>query len=88
MSWHGFKGGNGVSLEEVIEKFEKNVRFGNVKNREEKLRRLEDFRNCKYEVIVFFPISERGWGASPMNYNCWKTIEGQPICEPHTVPKN
>jgi hypothetical protein len=88
MSWHGFERGEKVPLETVIEKFEKYVCSGGVKNGEEKLRRLKDFRNCQHEFIVFSPISDKGWGASPMNYNCWKTIEGKPICEPHIVPRH
>ena len=45
-----------------------------------KVRRMEKYAPA---TIVWSPSTERGWGASAFNKNCWRSVEGGPILPPN-----
>lgn len=86
MTWHKFRAGQKVSADEVVVVCEQNIRSGKVVNPKEKLKRLELIRNCGHQFIVYSPAGLT-WDNSPMNQNCWRTLDGEPICDPQSVSK-
>jgi len=86
MAWHKFRAGQKIPVDEVVDVCEKHIRSGKVGNPKEKLKRLELIRNCDHQFIVYSPTGST-WDNSPMNQNCWRTLDGEPICEPQVVSK-
>jgi hypothetical protein len=84
MPWHSFLPGRTYQKSMVIAECENHLK--NVKNPWEKSERIKLIRECSYETIVYSPIGS-GWGNSPLNPNCWKSIEGKQICEQLTIPR-
>jgi hypothetical protein len=87
MVWHNFEAGQKVSLDEVVDVCEKHIRSGAVDDPQGKMKRLKLIRNCGHQVIVYTPTG-LGWDNSPMNQNCWRTLDGEPICEPQVISKD
>lgn len=87
MSWHRFRAEQSVPLDKVVEACEKHISSGKVKNRKEKMKRLDLIRNCGQELIIYRPTGS-GWDNSPMNQNCWQTWDRKPICEPSVVSRS
>ena len=52
---------------------------GLVIRRESKNKMVRLMEKSPSATIVWSPSTERGWGASAFNKNCWRTIEGGPI---------
>lgn len=86
MTWHKFKEGQKVSVDEVVDVCEKHILSGKVVNPDEKMKRLDLIRNCGHQFVTYSPTGT-GWGNSPMNQNNWRTLEDEPICEHQVVPK-
>jgi hypothetical protein len=42
----------------------------------------------RYRTVIWCPSGSRGWGASPFNQNCWRTIDGGPIITPDVAVSN
>jgi hypothetical protein len=79
--WY-FQRGEKYLLEEVIIACDIRMRWGGVKRVESKneiVRRMEKYAP---PTIVWCPKTFNGWGASPFNPNCWRTVEGGPIIPP------
>ena len=79
MPWHNFVDRQNYPIDEVVATCEKHIRTGRVGNEEEKMRYLELIRNCGEVFLVYSPDGP-GWGSSPMNINCWRTLKDNPIC--------
>jgi hypothetical protein len=95
MVWHSFESGQKVSVDDVVRELENHINSGQgVSSPKEKHAYLEEIRQCGHDFIVYRPIGA-GWGNSPLNPNCWFTIDGEPIHayglaplgEPRTFPK-
>lgn len=78
MSWHGFTEGGTISLAMVVEVCERHIRSGGVIDRAHHMERLNIIRNCGHQFIVYSPFGT-GYGRTPLNPNCWRTVDGQPI---------
>lgn len=79
MSWHGIEAGQQIASDEVCRLCERHIRKGGVHDVKGKLCCVARIRNCGYTRIVFAPIAWKGWGASPMDPNAWRTTGGAPI---------
>lgn len=84
MKWQkwDFKKGEKYLLSEVIGACDARIREGGVirgESKDAKVRRMEKYAPA---TIVWSPLTERGWGASAFNKNCWRTVEGGPIIPP------
>lgn len=88
MAWHNFKAGKRYPTREVVDVCNRYIDSGTPVNQGEKRRHLDIIRSCGREYIVFRPISPRGWGASPMNQNCWIDDDDRPISQKVRVPRN
>jgi hypothetical protein len=81
-----FQEGEQYPLSEVINECDRRIREGGVIRDESKnnmVRRMEKYAPA---TIVWSPLTERGWGHSGFNKNCWRTVEGGPII-PRTLKK-
>ncbi|GLI33974.1 protein NO VEIN domain-containing protein [Desulforhabdus amnigena] len=86
MSWHNFVPGQRVARDEVIQVCNAYIRSGKVKNPQNKISYLEEFRNSPHDVIVYTPQGS-GWGNSPLNPNNWRGTDGSFIWERKVIPK-
>lgn len=86
MSWHDFIAGQRVTRDEVVRICSAYVRSGKLKNPQNKLLYLEEFRNSPHEVIVYTPQGS-GWGNSPLNPNNWRGTDGSFIWEKKVIRK-
>ena len=76
--WHPFIAGEAYGRQFVVDVISARLESGDVRATEWKEKsELEAIRSCHHEQIVFKPTT--GWGASPMNKNAWKTIDGHDI---------
>ncbi len=76
--WY-FKKGEQYLLSEVIGACDARIREGGVVRSESKNAKVRLMEAQAPATIVWCPKTERGWGASPFNKNCWRTVEGNPI---------
>ncbi|KAA0225915.1 MAG: hypothetical protein AKCLJLPJ_02205 [Fimbriimonadales bacterium] len=77
-SWHNFRTGQHYSLEDVVATCERRIKEGKVKDVRDKRDLLAQMRLSAPRTVVWSPFST-GWGASPFNPNCWRTVQGTPI---------
>lgn len=75
-------------LSSVVDACERYIDSGVPDNPGEKSRHLDLIRNCGKEYIFFNPIARTGWGASPMNQNCWLDDACRPITPKVRVTRN
>ena len=76
-----FQKGEQCPLSEVIKECNDHLPLVILKeSKEEMVRRMEKYAP---RTIVWSPLTERGWGHSRFNKNCWRTVEGDPI-----IPKD
>ncbi len=87
MAWHKFVPGGRYLTSTVVEKCRQHISNGSTANPNEKIRHVELIENCGEEYITFSPVGT-GWGASPMNQNCWLTDKRTAIVTPTRVPRN
>jgi hypothetical protein len=81
MTWKKwkFEVGEKYLLEEVIGACDARIREGGVIRSDSKDAKVRWMEKSAPATIVWTPLTERGWGASPFNKNCWRTVEGGPI---------
>jgi hypothetical protein len=89
MKWKkwDFEVGKEYDLSDVIGARDARIREGRIvrsKSKDAKVRRMEKDAPT---TIIWSPLTERGWGASAFNQNCWPTAEGGPII-PSDVEKS
>ena len=84
MTWRkwDFETGQSYLLSEVLGACETRLREGGVLRPESKSRMVKRIEHCGHSRIVWRPETEKGWGASAFNLNCWRTIDGEPIVPP------
>jgi hypothetical protein len=68
-----------IFLSEVIGACDARIREGGVIRNESKNDMVRLMEAHAPATIVWTPSTERGWGASAFNKNCWRTVEGEPI---------
>jgi hypothetical protein len=79
MAWWDFVADEKYNLNEVVGKIHSHIREDKkIKAKPDKLRLLKQIENCGHSVIVYSP-NKSGWGISPMNPKCWRTVKGAPI---------
>jgi hypothetical protein len=78
MSWHGYQKGQQVALADIITTCEALIRSGKVVDVEGKEKLLDQISNCGHTTLIYWPTGS-GWGRSPMNPNCWRTLDHQPL---------
>jgi len=66
-------------LSEVIGACDARIREGGVIRKERKDEMVREMEKLSLASIVWCPKADQGWGASPFNKNCWRTVEGAPI---------
>jgi hypothetical protein len=74
--------GQGHLLDEVIIACDIRLREGGVERVESKNKMVRRMEKYAPATIVWCPKTYWGWGASPFNENCWRTVEGGPIIPP------
>jgi hypothetical protein len=79
--WY-FQSGEQYPLSEVIDACDVRIREGSVVRRDSKNQMVRQMEKLAPATIVWCPKTDRGWGASPFNKNCWRTVEGDPIIPP------
>ena len=79
MSWHPFEVHETYSVSFVVPRCEAYLASGKIVAVEEKRRLLQTMSERAPVSIVWSPFSDKGWGASPFNPNCWRTVDGQLI---------
>jgi len=79
MSWHPFECGKPYSLAEVVSTSERRIDNGGVIRTGSKRDLVKSIEHCGHETLVWSPTNTAGWGASPFNPNCWRTLDGTPI---------
>ena len=90
MAWHTFETGNTYSTLQALAVCWNRLESGAVADVPDKLKMLEWIRRLAPERVVFAPFSS-GWGASPLNPNCWQVpgggrlMDGATIAEPQTA---
>jgi len=89
MTWKkwDFEVGKEYALAYVVAVCDARIREGGVIRidaKGAKVRRMEKYAPPN---VVWSPSNERGWGASPFNKNCWRTVEGGTII-PSEVAKS
>jgi hypothetical protein len=77
-NWHGYAAGQQVIASEVVAKCLQYLSSGKVTNPQQKLKGIEVISRHGQATIIYYP-QGKGWGNSPMNPNCWRTHEGNPI---------
>lgn len=77
-NWHGYVAGQQVAASEVVAKCLQYLSSGKVENSQQKLKGIEAISRHGQAIIVYAP-QGKGWGNSPMNPNCWQTVDGKPI---------
>ena len=84
MRWQkwDFKKGEKCLLSEVIGACDARIREGGVIRSESKNDMVRLMEAHAPATIVWCPKTDRGWGASAFNKNCWRTVEGGPIVPP------
>ena len=83
--WY-FRPGEQYQLSEVVGACDERIRKGGVRSRDSKNESVRRMERCGYAVIVWTPKSYKGWGASPFNLDCWRTVSNQPIVTPGDRP--
>ena len=78
-SWHGYASGQVVALADVVAACRKRIESRGVIDVEGKRELVDVIAACGHPSIVFLPQRARGWGASPMNKNNWRTPDGEPV---------
>lgn len=84
MAWHKFKPGGIYPTLQVLAECWNRLQSGAVAEVADKVRLLELIRRVAPEQIVYTPFST-GWGASPLNPNCWKDPGGGTMLHGVTV---
>ena len=81
MKWKkwGFEVGKEYDLADVIGACDARIREGGVVQHESKNKMVREMENLPLKTIVWSPKTERGWGASAFNANCWRKVDGAPI---------
>jgi len=79
--WY-FQRGERYLLDEVITACDIRLREGGVKRVKSKSKMVRRMEKYAPPTIVWCPKRDRGWGASPFNENCWRSVEGGPIIPP------
>jgi hypothetical protein len=79
--WY-FQKGEQYPLSEIINECDRRLRDGGVIRRESKNRMVRRMEKYAPPTIVWSPKTDRGWGASAFNKNCWRTVAGGPIISP------
>jgi len=80
MTWQKwyFQPGECYLLSEVVGALRDRLRSGTVINEKAKEARVDWMERNFPAEIVWLPFST-GYGASPFNGRCWRTIEGKPL---------
>jgi hypothetical protein len=76
--WHFQRGGH-YPLSEVINECDRRIREKLVIRLESKNEMVRLMEKHAPQEVVWCPKTDRGWGASAFNANCWRTVEGGPI---------
>jgi hypothetical protein len=76
--WHGQEAGVRYHRDKVVADCEGRIADGGVIRVEGKQRLVGQIRDHAPDTIVWTPFG-RGWGRSPFNPNCWKTVDGEPV---------
>jgi hypothetical protein len=76
---HPFETGRSYSRDEVVSWCENYIRDGHVKAVPTKQALVRSMDQSTMLTFVWTPTNQSGWGASPMNPNCWRTPEGTEI---------
>ena len=84
MSYYPWIAGEHCNRDYVVMFLEDHIRSDAVENKPAAEQWLNDIRNCRHETIMWSPFAE-SFGASPLNWRCWQTPSGEPICDEHTV---
>jgi hypothetical protein len=79
--WY-FQSGERYLLDEVILACDIRLREGGVKKVKSKNEMVRWMEKHAPSTIVWHPKGRRGWGASPFNSKCWRTVGGKPIDPP------
>jgi len=77
-SWHNFQPGEVYSLASVLEAGERRIQDGGILDVEGKRMALALLRDHAPSELVWAPFSS-GWGASPFNPRCWRSVSGRPV---------
>ena len=79
-SWHGFQPGDRVSPDHIVSICEQRVRDGFTKpSSADWLRQCLGRIGASKHDLVWTPLSWTAWGATPLNPNNWRTLEGHPL---------
>jgi hypothetical protein len=81
MKWEKwpFQRGEQYPISEVINECDARLREGGVVRRESKNEMVRLMEKYAPATVRWCPKTDRGWGASAFNKNCWRTVEGGPI---------
>ena len=82
-----FEVGKKYDLSDVIGACNARIREGGVIRSESKFEMVREMEKLTLATVVWCPKGNGGWGASPFNKNCWRTVAGGPII-PSDVDKS
>jgi hypothetical protein len=87
VSWHGFTEGKAISRVKAVEVCERYIHSGKIRDKIHHMKKLSIIRDCGHEFIVYSPFST-GYGRTPLNPACWRTVDGRPIAPPVSVMRH
>jgi hypothetical protein len=73
--WHNFQAGQRYSLVEVVSECDRHIREGGVISPDTKSDKVRHMERHFKPTLEWAPSTEKGWGASPLNPNCWKQLD-------------
>ncbi len=75
-AWHGWVAGQKIRRDKLLNILTSRIREGKVDEKNWAV--VDKLSKLTYDELIFEPVG-RGYGNSPFNLNCWRTIDGKPI---------